>query len=298
MEQNKFKLAYIFSGIVIFLMTIASATGLFWDGLYRDNAFVKMTWFGNDIVTLFVVVPLAFVTWIRSMCGSQRSQLIWLGTMLYAIYNYAFYLFGTAFNVLFLVYVGLLTFSILTLILGLSKINADAVSAQFRPVTPVKAIAGFMFVFAAMMSILWISMTFDFILTGNLPEMLQKTGHPTQLVFALDLGLLVPGLLLSAVLLWKRHAWGYIAAAIVLIKANTYGMVMISMHTYAVLTTGTGDSLIGLWAALTTASLISSGFLLGNLQPTHADAPLPSSTSKIVIPEFHVTKSMKGKLPS
>ena len=57
MSQNKLKPAYILSVIIATLMAVASASGLFTD-LYRDNATVTAAWRGNDLVTLFVAVPL------------------------------------------------------------------------------------------------------------------------------------------------------------------------------------------------------------------------------------------------
>lgn len=53
MFKTKFKVSIILSTIIILLAVIASAGGLFMEILYRDNAYVKTAWCGNDIVTLF-----------------------------------------------------------------------------------------------------------------------------------------------------------------------------------------------------------------------------------------------------
>ena len=36
---------------------IASLEGILANQLYRDNELVKAVWLGNDIVTLFIVIP-------------------------------------------------------------------------------------------------------------------------------------------------------------------------------------------------------------------------------------------------
>jgi hypothetical protein len=73
MSQDKFKPAYILSVIIAILMIVASAGGLFIDGLYRDNTFVKSSWHGNDLVTLAIAVPLLVGSLIFSMPKIQRS---------------------------------------------------------------------------------------------------------------------------------------------------------------------------------------------------------------------------------
>ena len=72
--QNK--TAFILSYIITFLAAIASGGGLLLKELYRDNAFVKTAWFTNDIITLFVVVPLMIVAIYLSQKGSSKWFLV------------------------------------------------------------------------------------------------------------------------------------------------------------------------------------------------------------------------------
>ncbi|MGO1058211.1 hypothetical protein ACTL32_03655 [Planococcus sp. FY231025] len=61
--------------LIAFMAAIASGGGLFLDGLYRDNALVVAAWRGNDIVTLFIVVPLLLASLAFSLRGSKRGRL-------------------------------------------------------------------------------------------------------------------------------------------------------------------------------------------------------------------------------
>jgi hypothetical protein len=79
MLQTKLRPVYILTAIITILAIVASAGGLFIDHLYRDNLLVTSGWYGNDLVTLVVAVPMLVVALILSMRGSQRAQLIWLG---------------------------------------------------------------------------------------------------------------------------------------------------------------------------------------------------------------------------
>jgi hypothetical protein len=269
--RTKFRSAYILSAIIAILMIVAAAGGLFIVDLYRDNTYVTMQWYSNELVTLVVAVPLCWVAaLILSMRGSQRAQLVWLGVLDYALYNYAFYLFGAAFNRFFLIYVVLFTLPIFALILGLPKLDVNAISRRFRARTPVKWISGYMLFWAVSLGGLWIAFSLNFVATGQVPQVIVESGHPTNVVFALDLSLLVPVLVLGAIWLWKRQPWGYVLGAILNVKGAIYGLALTAMSVSAVMAgLPEASALIPMWLVFTVACLIASLFLLGNLEPAH-----------------------------
>lgn len=266
MFQSKFKTSYILTIIIAVLATIASAGGLFISGLYRDNPLITSAWHGNDFVTLIIAVPLMVTSLIFTMRGSQKAQLVWIGTLGYMLYNYIFYLYGAAFNRFFLIYVLLFALSIYGLIFAMIKIDVNAINQKLHANMPVKWISGFMMFFAVLLGGLWIAISLSFVFNGQIPKPILQTDHPTGVVFATDLSLLVPALILGSTLLWKRHPWGYVLASIVLIKASTYGFVMIAMSVFTYFELGTVDTLIPLWAFLGTGCLISCSYLLGNMK--------------------------------
>ena len=102
--------------LIAVLDLVASAGGLFFDNLYRDNAFVTAVWRGNDVVTLLVAVPLLMIAFLLTKRGAKQALLIWLGLLDVILYAYAFYLFAAAFNWFFLIYVALFTSSIFALL--------------------------------------------------------------------------------------------------------------------------------------------------------------------------------------
>lgn len=269
MFKSKFRTSYVLTIIIAILATIASAGGLFIHGLYRDNALIISAWHGNDFVTLVIAIPLMVLSLIFAMRGSQKAQLVWIGTLGYTLYNYIFYLYGTAFNRFFLIYVLLFTLSIYALVFAMTKIDVMAVSQEFSVATPVKWISGFMIFFAVLIGVLWIAMSLSFVFTGQVPQPILQTDHPTGVVFATDLSLLIPALIYGSTLLWKRHPWGFVLSSIVLIKASTYGLVMIAMSVFTYVELGTIDSLLTLWVVLSLGCLISCGLLLGNMKSLH-----------------------------
>jgi hypothetical protein len=122
------------SALIAILAAVASAVGLLAGGVYRDNAFVAAGWHGNDLVTLVAVVPALAASLILSGRGSHRARLVGLGLLAYMLYNYAFYLFGAAFNRLFLLYVLLVTLS--GLAIGLALVHLDVDTSDLSIVVP------------------------------------------------------------------------------------------------------------------------------------------------------------------
>src|SRR5688572_8948987 len=86
---------------LLLVMAFQTATGLLFEDEYRDAAWIRATWFGNDWVTLVVAIPLLCIGVVRAATGSVRGLLLWLGLIGYALYNYTFYLFGAALNAFF-----------------------------------------------------------------------------------------------------------------------------------------------------------------------------------------------------
>jgi hypothetical protein len=246
---------------------VACAGGLFLDGLYRDNAFATAAWRGTDLATLAVAVPILIAATIGSLRGSLRAQLVWLGMLDYTLYNYAYYLFGTAFNRFFLIYVALFTLSIWALILSLTKVDVRGVRQRFRLQTPVKWIAGYMLFVALGIGGLWIAQSLGFVVSGQVPQFIIDVAHPTSIVFALDLSLVVPFMVLGAVWLWQRQPWGYILSAIMNVKGTVYMLALAAVSASAAKAGLQEASELPLWGVLSLGFLVASLFLLANVAP-------------------------------
>jgi hypothetical protein len=258
---------HILSAIIALLAMVASASGLFIHDLYRDNPLVTSAFKGNDLVTLVIAVPTLIVAMILAMRGSRRAHLVWIGMLVFTLYNYAFYLFGAAFNRLFWVYDALFALSIYALIYGISQLDADDISQGFGAKTPVKWISGFMLFFAMFLGGMWVARSLSFFVTGQVPQDIIQTGHPTGVVYAIDLALLVPGLVLGGLWLWQRRPWGYVLGAVMMIKATTYALALIAMSAFSDRAGIPGAwELAPLWVFLGAGCLVSCGSLLGNMR--------------------------------
>jgi hypothetical protein len=173
-----------------------------------DLAWIKATWFGNDWVTLLVALPLLVAAPITARRDSVPGLVVWLGLLGYAIYNYAFYLFGAVFNAFFPLYVAALIAAAVALTLALAGIDVAGVAGRFRGQTPVRMLGGFLVLVGAVLASVWLGTWAAYIFAGR-PRVDTEA---FKLVAALDLTLMVPLLISSGLLLWRRRPWGYILA--------------------------------------------------------------------------------------
>jgi hypothetical protein len=230
----------------------AALPGLLMPSLYRDNLLVASGWRGNDAVTLLVAVPLLVGARWRSRRGSLRAHLVWLGLVDYALYNYLFYLFGSAFNAAFLLYA--VTVSLATWALGTGVLALQADGHLPRLVAarrPARATALFLLLLAAGLTVVHVGPALLFFGTGQPPAVVRAVGHPTNVIAALDVWLVVSWCLPAAWWLWRARPWGTVLAAVITVKGAVY-MTALSAATVTALGAGAAvePAQLAVWAGI------------------------------------------------
>ena len=205
------------------LMALQSVLGLQRPEAYRDVEWIKATWYGNDWITLIGAVPLLAIGVLHARRGSVRGWLVVLGISAYAIYNYAFYLFGAALNVFFPLYVGCLLLGVVTLGSAVSRCDLARLASLFADWTPVRLIGGYLVSVATGLAALWLGMWGAFAFAGR-PTPVEPEAF--KVVAALDLCLMVPALACGGVLLWRRRPMGYLVATVAAIQGALYLLVL------------------------------------------------------------------------
>jgi hypothetical protein len=195
------------SAVIAVLMAVASLGGLFLPGLYRDNTWSTAAFQGTDLATLLFAVPVLVTALVLARRGSDRARLVWFGVLAYNVYNCAFYLFGAAFNDFFLLYAALESLSLTTLVFAI-----PAMAATHWPVphTRASAVARYMAGVGIVFAALWSAQSMQFVVSGTMPKVIGDSGLHTSIVFALDLILIVPAMLIGAVLLSRGHPAGLV----------------------------------------------------------------------------------------
>jgi hypothetical protein len=227
------KFILIISALIALLAIVAAGSGLFWDGLYKNDTrsgAVQET--ANDLVTLVVSVPLLVATTYFAAKGSLKGRLAWTGMVFYFLYTYAMMSYTTAYNQLFLVYVAIYSLSLFAIGASLLTLDVNRVKESL-PGAPIKAAAAFMFAVSLMLLAMWLGDIIPSLMAGQAPARLET--YTTLVIQAMDLGILVPLGIVTGTLLLRRNAWGYALASIFFIKGATYGTAVLSMGLFQAL---------------------------------------------------------------
>lgn len=196
-------------------------------GLYRYEA-VKMgpQARGQDVVTLFLGIPLLIISLYLSRKGSLKGRLLLTGTLSYFLYTYTQFT-CIAYNQIFLVYVTLMALSLYAFILTMMSFDMKELSLSFDRKLPVKLLGGFQIFTALGLALNWLGDIISSLIKGTMPTaLLHYTSIP---VYSMDLGLVVPTFILSAILIIKRRPFGYLLSSIMIIKAFTMWIALTSM---------------------------------------------------------------------
>jgi hypothetical protein len=206
-------------GIAVVAVT-ASAMGLFVSDLYADGAWAREALRGGDLTTLVLAVPLLIGSLLMSARGSARARAVWIGVLAYFVYNSAFYAFGTTFNDAFILHVALLSMSIFALACALVSTDLVETWRAFEGVRGARWAGLFLAFVGGAQGALWLVVIARNVATGELIADVPAAGQ--HLVFALDLSLLVPALVLSGIMLFRRLPLGFLLGAAMAVMSAVY----------------------------------------------------------------------------
>jgi len=196
--------AYLLSLLTGLLMAGTSLAGLlFSEGMYPD-AELRSTYVANDVVNLLFGLPILLGSLWLTRRGSLVGLLLWPGALLYVLYNYIAYIFGSPFGVYSLVYIALVLLSAYICYDLLRSIDARAVQERLSGAVPVR-MAG------------WLLIFFGVLFIFRAAGMLVQTNTIDGALPASEVGTLIADLVLSVVwvaggvLLLRRAPLGYVS---------------------------------------------------------------------------------------
>ncbi len=237
-----------------------NARGLY----YYDTVSSAAQQQGNDVVTLFVALPLLAVSAGLAFRGSLRGRLLLAGTIGFFLYTYLSMSMLTAFNALFLVYVAIFGLSLYAFILCMLSFDLASLPQHFSEKLPRRWIAALLFVIGAFLSLSWLGRIIP-PLVQNTPPLLDN--GITMVIQAMDLSLVVPLAILSGILLLRRSAWGYLLTSIFVLKAIALGLAVSAMVVKMALAGTPENSTIAIpFLVITALNLAAAVSLLRNLK--------------------------------
>ncbi|MGZ4149359.1 MAG: hypothetical protein ACXVQJ_04910 [Actinomycetota bacterium] len=200
--------AFTMSGVLVVVMVVASTMGLFVEDLYQEGPWAREALRGGDLVTLVLAAPLLLLSLVLSVRGSPRAQAAWVGMLAYGVYNFAFYTFGATFNDAFALHIAAFSLSVFALACAIPNLDRVAIAEAFGGARAPRTVGWFLAFVGIAQGGLWFFLLVNNVVTGDVMADIPVAGQ--HLVFALDLGLMAPSMVVAGVLLARRAPIGYL----------------------------------------------------------------------------------------
>ena len=101
--------------------------------------------------------------------------------------------------------------------LSAGRLPIDRVGGRIGLHAPVRLVAGYLFINAALFLALWLGSTLPPVLSGEPPAFLEGTGMLTGPVQIIDFAFTLPLMTLAGVLLLRHRPWGYLLSGALLV---------------------------------------------------------------------------------
>jgi len=217
-ESNQMKILVVLSIALAAVVAVASYFGIFVSGTYeRETASLAAQGVGQDIVNLFLAVPLLILSLIFMLRKCRFAFFIYGGTVFYILYSYVIYSLGIHFNSLFLLYCIILGLSIYSFILLAHELSTRDIKEWFNNKVPVRADGFYLLFVSLMFYFLWLKEIIPAVLNNTIPKSVSDYKLLVNPVHVIDIAFVLPGLIIIAVMLMKKNRYGYILTPIALV---------------------------------------------------------------------------------
>jgi hypothetical protein len=232
-SRDAARTARVISWLLAGVMAGTGAAGLWVPDLYRDPSVVVAATRGTDLIAVIVIAPLlAWSTW-ASARGEVTATLVWLGVLAYSTYVSAFAVFGLAFNDVFLAHLAMFALSVYGLVFAVVAVDGRQLVLHFGARTPARMVATLLLMMAVAMVWSWGLNIIRWSLTGELPtEAFPMPLDRVHLGYVMDVAVLAPAAVISALLLWRRRPWGYVLGTVVMTAVALVQIAYLSMQAF------------------------------------------------------------------
>lgn len=230
MESKLLRTLTVLTILLSISLAIVSFFGAFDPFTYeRDSETMAVQGMGQDMVDLFLVVPLLLVSLIFTRKGNRAWTLIYGGALFYIMYSFVIYAFGVNFNRFFLLYCATLGLSLYAFIIFLHALSGLNIKGWFKSPPPVRITSIFLLFIAAIFYVVWLKDIIPALVSGTVPSALSEAKLLVNPVHVVDLAFALPGLVLTALLLIRRRNYGFILAPVALVFSMILAIALVAM---------------------------------------------------------------------
>ncbi|MBN1165398.1 MAG: hypothetical protein JXB45_12530 [Candidatus Krumholzibacteriota bacterium] len=218
MNRQRLNTITILSVPLVMALAVVSYCGAFIPGTYeRDSLSLGVQGRGQDLVDLFLVVPVLILSLLFARRRSRKAFHLFGGTVFYVLYSFIIYSFGVHFNYLVLLYCATLGLSLFIFILFMMEMGGMEVEDWYGPVISPRLYGIYLILVALIFYALWLKSIIPALFHHTVPSEAAGYGLPVNPVHVLDLALALPGLMVTAFALMRERRLGYILTPVALV---------------------------------------------------------------------------------
>jgi len=200
--------AYALSWVIVIVSAVASGVSFFVPNALNGLDVMVGSARGTALVILSIAVPLLIIAWILVKRGKSNVALVlWMGSLIFILYNSVMFLFAIPYNSLFFLYVAMLSLSFWSIFTLVPKYKlANFTTSQ--PSKSLRAISVYLLIIAAFFYFQELGQYFPALVNSAVPTTYEGTGFLTNPSHVLDLAFILPLVVLSAVWMWQHKPRG------------------------------------------------------------------------------------------
>ncbi|WCF05932.1 hypothetical protein NDS46_16275 [Paenibacillus thiaminolyticus] len=188
-------------------------------GIYKNESLSMASQvIAQDYVILVMGIPMLLLSLFFAR-KSLKGLFMLAGTLGFFLYTYMSYAMTANYNSLFLVYVWLMTLCLVAFIAVCINITGYGLANCFAEKPKLKFAGIFMLVMGVLVAAMWLGRIVPPLLSGTTPESVEH--YTTLIIQAMDLGIVIPAMLVAGILTLKRNPIGYFLAVLLSVKTLT-----------------------------------------------------------------------------
>ncbi len=198
---KKLSLLFALSITVAGLMSALSLAGLFFPTSLYPTVDLRNSSIPTDVINLVIGLPILLIAMILAQRGMLIGLLFWPGMLLFVAYHAIAFAAGVPFTWQFFLYLVLAVMSVYTLVRLLAGLDTSAIRQRLQGKVHERVSGGALVGLGLLFAGLVVQIVTD------------PAAAPSQVATGVADLTIIPLLLTGGILLWRRHAWGYVAGA-------------------------------------------------------------------------------------
>ncbi|KAA3637857.1 MAG: hypothetical protein DWQ02_06120 [Bacteroidetes bacterium] len=225
--EKKTRTTLIF--FIIVLVLFSGFISIAKNGIYQDGEWANAQWLGQDIVSVFLAVPLLFISYIQSYrIKNWKWQMVYTGALFYFVYTYAFFMFAAELTFLYLFHIPIFGLSLICLFWAFFDLFSNPEKITGSQKWAQRLIVSYLLLISLMLIIIWMT---DIIqhLTDPLHQSDTPDGSAPLIIYSLDLAMAIPLMVIAAAGYAMDRQFGYKLTGVMLTKSTTLGFALMAM---------------------------------------------------------------------